>query len=126
MCIRDRIKPVEIFDDTIPFDDDWDGSGALTGFQNNVMTTAGIVGDLPYDVDAGNVTFGFDSSWDGVGSFKPTSGGVENYTLPSFDVDENTGWDSGDKTLKEAGSLTDKGTVLQANTSIIDFLHNFD
>ena len=120
------IKPVEIFDDTIPFDDDWDGSGALTGFQNNVMTTAGIVGDLPYDVDAGNVTFGFDSSWDGVGSFKPTSGGVENYTLPSFDVDENTGWDSGDKTLKEAGSLTDKGTVLQANTSIIDFLHNFD
>ena len=120
------IKPVEIFDDTIPFDDDWDGSGSLTGFQNGVMTTAGIVGDLPYDADNANVTFGFDSSWDGSGSIKPTSNGVENYTLPSFDIDEDTGWDSGDKTLKEAGSLTDKGTVFKANTSIIDFLHNFD
>jgi len=120
------IKPVAIFDDTVPFDDDWDGTGSLTGFQNNVMTTAGTVGDLPYDVDAGNVTFGFDSSWDNSGSFKPTSNGVENYTLPSFDIDEDTGWDSGDQTLKEARSITDKGTVFKANTSIIDFLHNFD
>ena len=56
----------------------------------------------------------------------PTSNGVENYTSPSFDIDEDTGWDPGDKTLKEAGSLTDKGTVFKANTSIIDFLHNFD
>ena len=118
------IKPVEIYDDTIPFDDDWDESnpGSLTGFQNNVMTTAGIVGDLLYDADSGNVEHGFDPVWDGTGQFQIDDYG---YTL-TYDIDENDGWDSGDRTFKESGSLTDKGTVLQANTSIIDFLHNFD
>ena len=64
---------------------------------------------------------------DDAGSFKPTSnGGLENFTLPSFDIDEVNGWDSGDKEQKEAGSITDKGTVLKSNVSIIDFLHNFE
>ena len=115
------IKPVEIFDDTIPFDDDWDGNGSLTVTSANVNYA-----NVTYDGDAGNVTYGFDSSWDDTGSFKPTSNEVENFTLPSFDIDEVNGWDSGDKEQKEAGSLTDKGTVLKSNVSIIDFLHNFE
>ena len=115
------IKPVEIFDDTIPFDDDWDGNGNLTVTNANVNYA-----NVTYDGDAGNVTFGFDSSWDDTGAFKPTSNEVENFTLPSFDIDEVNGWDSGEKENKEAGSLTDKGTVLKSNVSIIDFLHNFE
>lgn len=115
------IKPVEVFDDTIPFDDDWDGNGSLTVTNANVNYA-----NVTYDGDAGNVTYGFDSSWDDVGTFKPTSNEVENFTLPSFDIDEVNGWDSGDKEKKEAGSLTDKGTVLKSNVSIIDFLHNFE
>ena len=115
------IKPVEIFDDTIPFDDDWDGNGSLTVTNANVNYA-----NVTYDGDSGNITYGFDSSWDDAGSFKPTSNDVENYTLPSFDIDEVNGWDSGDKEKKEAGSLTDKGTVLKSNVSIIDFLHNFE
>lgn len=116
------IKPVEIFDDTVPYDDDWDGIGSIT-----VTSTANInYANVTFDADNANVTYGFDSSWDGSGSVKPTSRGVENYTLPSFDIDEVNGWDSGDQTLKEAKSLTDKGTVLKSNVSIIDFLHNFD
>jgi hypothetical protein len=116
------IKPVQIYDDTIPFDDDWDGTGSLT-----VTSTANInYANVTYDADNANVTYGFDSSWDGVGNRQPTSGSTENYTLPAFDVDEENGWDSGDVTFKESGSLTDKGTVLEANVSIIDFLHNFD
>jgi len=116
------IKPVQIYDDTIPFDDDWDGTGSLT-----VTSTANInYANVTYDADNANVTYGFDSSWDGVGNRQPTSGSTENYTLPAFDIDEENGWDSGDVTFKESGSLTDKGTVLEANVSIIDFLHNFD
>ena len=112
------IKPVEIYDDTIPFDDDWDESGALT-----VTSTANInYANVTYDADNGNVSFGFDPVWDGTGQFQIDDYG---YTL-TYDVDESDGWDSGDRTFKESGSLTDKGTVLQANTSIIDFLHNFD
>ena len=127
------IKPVEIFDDTIPFDDDWDGNGSLTVTSANVNYA-----NVTYDGDAGNITYGFDSSWlednsnvtfanaNVAGAFKPTSNEVENFTLPSFDIDEVNGWDSGDKEQKEAGSLTDKGTVLKSNVSIIDFLHNFE
>lgn len=116
------IKPVQVYDDTIPFDDDWDGTGSLT-----VTSIANInYANVTYDADNANITYGFDSSWDGVGSKQPTSGSTENYTLPAFDIDEEYGWDSGDVTFKESGSLTDKGTVLEANVSIIDFLHNFD
>ena len=33
---------------------------------------------------------------------------------------------SGSKGVKDAISITDKGSVLEANSSIIDFLHNFN
>ena len=119
------IKPVEIFDDTIPFDDDWDGSGNLTVTSANVNYA-----NVTYDGDTDNITYGFDSSWDGSGTFNPTGrpGGNNNSVLnwPLFDEDEVNGWDSGNKTVKEAGSITDKGTVLKSNVSIIDFLHNFE
>ena len=137
------IKPVEIFDDTVPFDDDFpaDGEdrGSLTGFQDGVMTTDGNVGDLVYSV-TNALGSGFDDSWQhdsdtsqyvsSTGSQNPNGqpGGNTNSVLnwPLFDIDEDNGWDSGDKENKEAGSITDKGTVLKSNVSIIDFLHNFE
>ena len=105
------IKPVQIFDDQIPYDDDWDLSGTETAY------------GLTYDIDSGNVTFGFDCTWDDSGSIRTE---FSDGTSLFHDVDEDNGWDSGEKGLKDAISLTDKGTVLEANTSIIDFLQNFD
>ena len=42
------------------------------------------------------------------------------------DIDTDNGFDSGQKGQKDAISITDKGSVLEANSSIIDFLHNFN
>ena len=66
---------------------------------------------------------GYDASWDGSGAINTE---FADGTVLAHDVDEDTGWDSGEQGLKDAISLTDKGTVLQANSSIIDFLQNFD
>lgn len=108
------IKPVEIFNNQVPLDENWDLSGSLTAY--------GITFD---DLSGGaNVRLqGYDASWDEAGAI-PTE--FADGTVLRHDVDEATGWDSGEKGLKDAISLTDKGTVLQANTSIIDFMQNFD
>jgi len=108
------IKPVEIYNNQIPLDENWDLSGSLTAY--------GITYD---DLSGGaNVRLqGYDASWDTSGSI-PTE--FADGTVLLHDVDEATGWDSGEQGLKDAISLTDKGTVLQANTSIIDFMQNFD
>jgi hypothetical protein len=108
------IKPVEIYNNQIPLDESWDLSGSLTAY--------GITYD---DLSSGaNVRLqGYDASWDTSGSI-PTE--FADGTVLLHDVDVATGWDSGEQGLKDAISLTDKGTVLQANTSIIDFMQNFD
>ena len=108
------IKPVEIYNNQIPLDENWDLSGSLTAY--------GITYD---DLSGGaNVRYqGYDASWDGTGSVTTE---FADGTVLAHDVDESTGWDSGEQGLKDAISLTDKGTVLQANSSIIDFLQNFD
>ena len=108
------IKPVEIYNNQIPLDENWDLSGSFTAY--------GLTYD---DLSSGaNVRYqGFDASWDGTGSINTE---FADGTVLAHDVDEDTGWDSGEQGLKDAISLTDKGTVLQANTSIIDFLQNFD
>ena len=108
------IKPVEIYNNQIPLDENWDLSGSFTAYS------------LTYDDLSGgaNVRYqGYDASWDGTGSINTE---FADGTLLAHDVDEDTGWDSGEQGLKDAISLTDKGTVLQANSSIIDFLQNFD
>ena len=107
-------KWIEIYNNQIPLDESWDLSGSLTAY--------GITYD---DLSGGaNVRLqGYDASWDTSGSI-PTE--FADGTVLLHDVDEATGWDSGEQGLKDAISLTDKGTVLQANTSIIDFMQNFD
>ena len=42
------------------------------------------------------------------------------------DINTTDGFDSGSLGVKDAISITDKGSVLEANSSIIDFLHNFN
>ena len=107
------IKPVEIYNNQIPLDENWDLSGSLTAY--------GITYD---DLSGGaNVRLqGYDGSWDGAGAVTTE---FADGTVLAHDVDEATGWDSGEQGLKDAISLTDKGTVLQANSSIIDFIQNF-
>lgn len=108
------IKPVEIYNNQIPLDENWDLSGSFTAYS------------LTYDDLSGgaNVRYqGYDASWDGSGAVNTE---FADGTILAHDVDEDTGWDSGEQGLKDAISLTDKGTVLQANSSIIDFLQNFD
>ena len=108
------IKPVEIYNNQIPLDENWDLSGSLTAYT------------LTYDnlSSGANVRLqGYDASWDEAGAI-PTE--FADGTILRHDVDVATGWDSGEQGLKDAISLTDKGTVLQANTSIIDFMQNFD
>ena len=108
------IKPVEIYNNQIPLDENWDLSGSLTAY--------GITYD---DLSSGaNARLqGYDGSWDLSGAITTE---FADGTVLFHDVDETTGWDSGEQGLKDAISLTDKGTVLQANSSIIDFMQNFD
>ena len=94
------------------------------------MTTAGITGDLTYDDLSGGANVrlqGYDGSWDESGTFSTEFADDSTFarTILRHDVDEATGWDSGEQGLKDAISITDKGTVLQANSSIIDFIQNF-
>ena len=108
------IKPVEIYNNQIPLDENWDLSGSLTAYS------------ITYDdlSSGANARLqGYDASWDTSGSVTTE---FADGTVLYHDVDEATGWDSGEQGLKDAISITDKGTVLQANTSIIDFLQNFD
>ena len=137
------IRPVQIFDNQVPFDDDFDGTGSTSGFQDGVETLDGDTGDLLYDVETGNTTVrsdgssvsqdGFDGLWD---ENKIANGGsyagqvIEsingNTHIIYHDIDTDNGFDSGQKGQKDAISITDKGSVLEANSSIIDFLHNFN
>ena len=108
------IKPVEIYNNQIPLDEYWDLSGSLTAYS------------ITYDDLSGGANVraqGYDASWDGTGSVNTE---FADGTVLAHDVDTATGWDSGEQGLKDAISLTDKGTVLQANSSIIDFMQNFD
>ena len=77
------------------------------------------------DLSSGaNVRYqGFDASWDGTGSINTE---FADGTVLAHDVDEDTGWDSGEQGLKDAISLTDKGTVLQAQIQVLLTLQNFD
>ena len=143
------IRPVQIFDNQVPFDDDFDGTGSLTGFQANVttglqeMTTDGDTGDLLYDAQTGNTsvrsdgssvsTDGYDAHYDENkiangesydGQIIESIGG--NTYILYHDINTTDGFDSGSKGVKDAISITDKGSVLEANSSIIDFLHNFN
>ncbi len=137
------IRPVQIFDDQVPFDDDFDGTGGTSGFQNGVQTLDGDTGDLLYDVEAGNTSVrsdggsvsqdGFDAHFDEnkIANGQSYDGqiieaiGGNTYIL-YHDINLTDGFDSGSKGVKDAISITDKGSVLEANTSIIDFLHNFN
>ena len=137
------IRPVQIFDNQVPFDDDFDGTGATSGFQDGVETLDGDTGDLLYDVETGNTSVrsdgssvsqdGYDAHYDENklangqsydGQVIESIGG--NTYILYHDINETDGFDSGSKGVKDAISITDKGSVLEANSSIIDFLHNFN
>ena len=103
--------------------------GAQTSESSHTTATLGkesTAYGITYDDLSGgaNVRYqGYDASWDGTGSVTTE---FADGTVLAHDIDDATGWDSGEQGLKDAISLTDKGTVLQANSSIIDFLQNFD
>ena len=112
------IKPVQIYNNQVPLDENWDLSGSLTAY--------GITYD---NLSSGaNVRLqGYDGGWDESGAIATEFADDSTFgrTILTHDIDEATGWDSGEQGLKDAISLTDKGTVLQANSSIIDFIQNF-